>query len=321
MILIAGKAFATLSVPFTVDVGAGYREDKLKMHLHLPGDDSSLVYEENYNHLQFAQTEITLRTVQRDIFLLGNFGYGGIGKGTFSQGPVVLDFSQQAPTYHFDTSADALQAYAILGYQVNLTPDRYYTVALTPLFGYAWYYEKIERKNPNPHPFFGPLFSGQPDFFTMSSSLANDLKTQWYGFFIGVDLQVFPGGRVTFNATYAYHFMALRQRVVSLFHVETFAPPNTLLSNFTIEDTMRLKAGGNHGHLGVLKAQLAFNQRWSGILYGKVLYLTSHVRDVNVKQQTTTIFPIGSTSTVENPRKYKVRYTILELLLELSYRI
>jgi len=309
----------TITIPFTMDVGGGFRQDHLKIGIFDPGDSGALTYREDYQHISFAQTELTLRTVRRDIFLLANIGYGAIGSGKLTQGPIFLDFSPETPTFYFTTSAQAYHALGIFGYQVNLTPDRYYTVAFTPLLGYSWYYEQINRKSPHPNPYSSPVFPGEPDVFQMTSGLHKDLTAEWNGFFIGADVQIYPGGRVTLNATYAYHFMALRQHLYGESNVRTFSGSGALLLDETTQFSTKVNTGGNHGHLGILKAACAFTQKWSGILYGKILYLTSHIRTIKVKEQTITNFPSHAETTEIIPRKYEFRQTTLEVLLELSY--
>ncbi len=316
--LLSHPLFATLSIPFTMDIGEGYREDHLKLHLELPATPGTS-YEERYDPLRFAQTEITFRTVQRDIYLLGNFGYGAFGTTRAKQGPFYLSFASDAnPTFHFDTTADAFNAMGIFGYQVDLTPGRHYTVAFTPLFGYSWYYDQIRRKGTSPHPLTGSFGVGET--YSMTSNVSNkDLTTQWNGFFIGADLQIYPGGRVTFNVMYAYHFMSLRQTIQFSNDVQTFSS-GVLASDIETQWKVKVKTSGNHGHLGILKAEYAFSQHWGGILFGKILYFSSHTRNVTVKEQIKNIFPAAPEVSIRSIKPYKLTHVIFELLLEVSYK-
>lgn len=312
-LLLVNSLFATLSTPLTLDIGEGYREDHLKLHLLLPNPAGGTWYEERYDPIRFAQTEVTLRFVERDIYLLFNGGYSAIGKCTMKQGPLSVPFSTNEASFHFHTTGQSAHAMGIFGYQVDLTPCRHYTVAFTPLFGYGYYYEKLKRKMPTPNPFSSPVSSGSPSFFNMFSKLSRkNLTTIWKGFFVGADVQVNPGGIVTFNATYAYHFMALRQKIAIQTHTELFSP-TILLEDFTTLWDTNVHTPNNHGHLGILKAYFDISCHWGALLYGKILYFTSHMRDVTLKQ---TVNGFSTTSTTS----YKMTHLMLEILVEGSYK-
>jgi hypothetical protein len=306
--------FATITIPFTMDMGLGYREDHLKMRVKMPATPGNMTYEERYDPIHFIETELTLRKVHRDIFFLVNGGFGGIGSCDAKQGPFFAPGSTDTPSFHFHTGTEAWHALGMLGYQVDLTPGRHYTVAFTPLFGYAWYYEKINRENPTPSPFEGSLFS-MNSFFSHK-----DMKTTWKGFFVGCDLQIYPGGKVTFNITYAYHFMGLRQNVSFGNELTQFFSPGVVASQTTTEFTANAKFHGNHGHLGILKGEYDFDQNWGAILYGKILYLSSHDRSLNVKEVITTTVPSFAQTTINAPMTYKLTHLMLEVLLEASYK-
>ncbi len=311
---------ATITIPFTIDIAEGYREDHLKVHLQLPATPGGLWYEERYDPIKFAQTEITFRTVRRDIFFLANAGYGAFGRTIMKQGPFFVPFSNVEPSFHFKTKGEAFHLLGLLGYQVDLTPNRHYMVCITPLFGYAWYYEKIKRRSPSPNPFTAPDFEDSPMFFEMTSSLRKNLVTRWRGFFIGTDIQISPGEKVIFNITYAYHFMGLKQNIGFDAELLNFSSPGVVSSEVFSEWNVHVNTNGNHGHLGILKAEYDFTKKWGGIIFGKIIYLSSHMRTVRINQESTTTIPSFSEITIEVPTQYKLTHVILEILLQASYK-
>ncbi len=105
-LLVAYSAFATTTIAPTLQIGSGYRQDTFKDH----------------EAISLWQTELTFFTIQRDLYLLANIGYGVAAN-----------------------NALAYQAYGLLGYQATLTPGRNYLVALTPLAGYSWYQDNPIR--------------------------------------------------------------------------------------------------------------------------------------------------------------------------------
>ncbi len=308
--------FATISEPFTIDLMSGYREDRLKIRLHLPGNPSSVIYQEDYNHLRFVQTEVNLKSVQRDLYFLVNGGYGAIGTSGMSQGPIRS--LNEDPKYDFDTSGYAANVYGLFGYTVNLTPLRHYQFLLIPLFGYAYYYEKIKRKDTNPNPF---TESSQTSFTEISSTLPKDLVTKWNGFFIGVEIASKPIPCVDLSAFYSYYFMDLRQTITQNYQIETFSNLHALISKEDIQSSVKVKTHGNHGHMGILKGSYSFNQIVSLGAVGKISYFTSHVRGVNEKVKNKVLYPVYSEMTTQRPLKYKFRDTTLSILFYLSFKI
>jgi len=320
-LLFSTSLFASINEPLSIELGTGYREDRLKLRIHLPGSPSSIIYEEKYNHLRFIQSEMTLQKIHRDMFFYANGAFGALGSGGSIQGQIPLKFSSDQLRFKYDTSAIAGNVLGSFGYFVDLTPGRYYQVALAPLFGYCYYYEKVERKNPSPNPQTGSTFNPQESYSVSSSFTNKDLTTEWNGFFVGVNLVAKPASNTTFDVFYAYHFLEFRQRVNSQFHTEIFTDPMALISKTIETNKANIKTGGNHGHLGWVKSAYAFTQRVSLSLMGKIFYFSTRVRGITNVRTTKKIIPVAGTTTIHQDRKFKFRHTSFNILLFLELKI
>ena len=310
---------ATTSTPFTVDLDVGYREDVLKLKVYRHGNPSTTIYAERYRDLRFLQSDITIRTLQRDFFLFINGGYAAIGKGDLRQGPFLLDFTTQTPTFHFSTTADAFHALGLFGILVNLTPERYYTIALTPFGGYEGYWERIKRKNPSPDP--GSYSLGDNAYFDMSSSLPNKEKIRWNGFLFGGIITVHPGGDFWFDVCYAYHFTSLKDEISAQYQINNFTAPD-LLATTTYTNIHAIgKTKKGNGQSGYVRGSYHFSKSWEASLLGKIVYFTSHIHNLNWQISSTQSFPVYSQINSENQRKFKLTHLMLTFLFQITYKI
>lgn len=310
--------FGSITQPFTMDLGNGYREDHLLLRLFLPGDASTRIYQEKYKHLRFLQTDLTLRTIQRDIFIWINGGAATIGKGSLSQGSFQLDFTDTSPSYLYDTDGYAFHAIGLLGYGVNLTPDRYYRVVLTPTVGYSGYWEWIKPNSPKPNPDQIPLTGDS--FANVAASKPRKTFFRWNGFVLGANIHLAPGGPVFFDLFYAYHFLQFRERVSFKLDIDRFSDPDTLTTATSLTFSGRPKTNDANGHLGMIKASWPFSKHWEGSLLGKIFYFSTHIGDFDLQEEDLTTFP-ASSSTTTDKRKFKFTQLSLQGLLQISYKI
>ncbi len=147
--LFAATLMATVNEPLRLELFSGYRNDRIHWHLQ--------EYSEHLRDLQYWLNGLTLKAIHRDLtfFLRGAYG-----------------------TSPSKWCADAS---GYFGYAVNLTEGRTYKVLLTPLVGYAGYFEKL-------HPF----------------------RMVWNGFFLGAQFTFETGGPLILTAGWAYNMMHTR---------------------------------------------------------------------------------------------------------------
>ncbi|PIS00250.1 MAG: hypothetical protein COT84_08580 [Chlamydiae bacterium CG10_big_fil_rev_8_21_14_0_10_35_9] len=318
-LFLIGTTFATITTPFEMTLATGYRQDHLKWRLQEPGDPSTTTYREDYSNLKFIQTELTLKKITRDLYFYVNGGYGAIGSDTMRQSGFDLSFTTDPVSFQFNTDAEAFSGEGVLGYVAELTPDRYYEVNITPLFGFSIQYEKIKRKNPTPDPYVSSNISGA-DFFTVNSTLSEqDLKQKWYGIFIGFDFFANPRGVFNLGFGYRYHWLSLHQKFFSDLLIKTFDNDSSVLLNETITMNGKVQKNGNLGHSGYVT--LGANPTRYILLsaIGKIHYFSSKVINANITQQTVEISPNYSIIDTKIDRKFKSRWLFFEVLLGLSF--
>lgn len=157
LFFLAASLYATVNEPLRFELFSGYRNDKIHWHLQDPGNGGALTYSQIFRDLQYWLNGLVLKVIHRDLtfFLRGAYGFQG--------------------------SQWCADASGYFGYAVNLTADRTYKVILTPLIGYAGYFEDL-------HPF----------------------RMVWNGFFLGGQFTFETGGPLILTAGWAYNMMHTR---------------------------------------------------------------------------------------------------------------
>ncbi len=310
--------FATIIEPYTLDFSTGYREDTLRFRLFNPGDDSTRIYQDKYKGLRFLQTELTVRKVQRDIYLWANGGFSCIGSGDFSQSSLhILDISNP-PSYTFGSRGWAAHAMGLFGYCVNLTPGRYYRVAFTPCAGYEGYWQKMKPKDPSPNPATVTTIGGESE---ISSSQDPDTYFRWNGFIVGGNIQILPGNGALFDLFYGYNFLQFRKDFSFAFTTSCF----DAMGNLTLEESMafrgKAKTHDALGHLGMVRAAYPFSTHLEGAIFGRIFYFSTHIQDTDLHEVDTAFFPVPSISSTSDKKKYKFTQLSISALLQLSYKI
>jgi hypothetical protein len=238
---------------------------------------------------------LSLKTIYRDLFLLLRGSYATFGRGTLFQKYAGLSFTSEQPQFQFNTDGWAADGSGSFGLAVNLTTGRTYKVLIIPLFGFSGHFEYLHRNDPSPNPY------ESPGAFTMQSSLPGKLHLMWYGFFLGGNVSIEPGGPLILQAGYAYHWLHLNFK--SRFQSQV-VQNNT---SQTTESSLRVKEGGNLGHTGWLQLDFILPKLWRLGVGAQIRYFSSHVISVKEKQQMATL-----------DRKYKLRWTPISGWLQVS---
>lgn len=306
--------FGTIIEPYTLDFSAGYREDTLRFRIFDPGDASTRIYQDKYKGLRFFQTELTVKKIQRDIFLWVTGGYAFIGSGDYSQSSLqVLDIADP-PTFHYDTSGWAAHALGLFGYCVNLTPERYYRVTFTPCGGYGGYWQDLRPKNPSPNPASLPGSS-------ISSNKTPDTYFRWNGFIVGGNIQIQPGNGATFDLFYGYNFLQFKKDFCFAFLTDTFDNMGNLTSQINQDFSGKAKTHDALGHLGTIRAAYPFSKHLEGALFGRIFYFSTHIQELKLEENSTTLFPGSSISSTTDKKKYKFTQLSITAMVQLSYKI
>ncbi|MBX7065828.1 MAG: hypothetical protein K1X28_01225 [Parachlamydiales bacterium] len=170
-LFIAASLFATVNEPLRWEFFSGYRNDRIHWHLQEPGDGGLVTHSEVYRDVQYWLNGLVLKVIHRDLVFFARGAYGAFGKGKLIHP-------------HMATHGWCADASGYFGYAVNLTADRTYKVLLTPLVGYAAYFEQLHR-----------------------STLPGTFRLVWNGFFLGGQFTFETGGPVILNAGWAYNMM------------------------------------------------------------------------------------------------------------------
>lgn len=316
-LFLSTALFATLTEPFTFELQIGYREDHLNWRMKLKDNTNLDTYHEKYSHLRYWQNNLVLKSINRDIYIVAEVGYGAFGKGDMDQNSIRNTSINTESTYTFGTDAETAHGKGIFGYFVDLTPMRYYRVAVIPLAGYSIYYTKIQRKNPSPNPFNGAFpTTGTP--VEVFSSLGRDLKLRWYGPFVGGIIYIYPGDNFVFEAGYHYHWLQMRQTVYNEFLTQLFDSSGALINVTNQIQKGKIRVGSNLCHEGILKATYLLSRHLRLSALGKLFYFSSRVKAVQLDQQIQAIAPAGPTSEGVIERNYKGRYVFWFALFELD---
>ena len=301
---------ASVNEPLRCEFFSGYKNDRIHWHLQLPGEGGVLTYSELYRDLEFWENGLSLKAIHRDIvfFLRGSYSAFGRG-GTLFQKYADLPFTPDQPQFRFHPEGWAADASGYFGYAVNLTADRTYKVILIPLLGYSAHFERLRSKGGTPDPYESSDALGA-DFYTMRSSLPQQLHQTWYGFFLGGAFQVEPGGRFVLQAGYAYHFLRCRFKSHDETDVSLYNSGPVLVSNDVALTKVKTSEGGNMGQTGWVQLDYLFSKLWRMGLGGQIHYFSSRVIDASLQSA-------GETSS----EKFKLRWTSIAGWVQVSREI
>ncbi len=161
----AAQAFLPEAVESSIEVGVGYRKDKLewKTSTHPHGSGSSSSYGDGYGFPVKAESKLKWKDLSiwqieaigkyvtcDNIYLRGNADYGWItdGKNTDTDTITLGDaYSEGASFEHKTKSKSKGHVYDIrlaIGYQFKMCDDSF---SISPLIGYSWNAQKIKDRH------------------------------------------------------------------------------------------------------------------------------------------------------------------------------
>lgn len=294
LLLAPLAAFASVNEPMRWEWQTGYRNDDLHWHLINPGDGDELTYSERYRNLQFWENALSIRVIYRDLAVFVR-GAGAFGNGPLKQSFANLPFTPEELQLSYSTGVWTMEGWGYFGYAVNLTADRLYKVILIPFVGCSVNYEHLDRHGSQTAT--GPAYGAET--FALTSVLPKPEKITIYGPLLGGFFLIEPGGRLSFEAGYAYHRLHLRFKTKIETETSLFTS-GALVSKTAAIDTLTVKDGSNLGHSGWVRIDGMATQAWRLGLFGQIQYFASRVLGVTLKDK------INSTNI---DQKYKARWT------------
>ncbi len=312
--LFIASVSATVNEPFRWDFFSGYRNDRLHWHMQ-HGGSGTLLYSELYRDLSFWENGLAVQTISHDLvfFLYGS--YGAFGSGNLKQRYADLFFTLENPQFYFSPEGWAADTFGYFGYAVNLTTDRTYKVLLIPLFGFSGHFERLARGNGTPSPLESTDAIGASSY-AMTSSLPNHLHSTWYGFFLGANFQIEPGGSLNFKGGYSYHWLNVRLRTDYEAEVSLLNP--ALFSEQQTDSSFYAKGDTNGGQTGWAQMDYLISKAWRAGIGARMRYYSSNLIETSVKQTITSIVPSGALSSSSAPQKIKIRWVSVSGWLMIS---
>jgi len=253
---------ASVNEPLRLELFSGYRNDRIHWHLKTPGEASTQTYSELMRDVEFWENGLVLKAIHRDLTFFLRGAYGTFGRGSVFQRYSDLSFTSEQPRFQFDSDGWNADVEGYFGYAVNLTADRTYKVIFTPLIGYSAYFEELRRNNGK---------AEIPIIESFSSSLPGVFHLVWNGFFLGANFLIEPGGRLIFNAGYAYNIMH---------NSLSTALKSGLEPNPTIQ-SIETNSDGNPGQSGWVQIDYLLSRFWRLGFGGDIHYFSTRVIDAS----------------------------------------
>ncbi len=298
--------WGSVNEPIRWEWETGYRNDRLHWHLQNPGDQSSLTYSERYRDLQFWENALTARVIHRDIAFFVRGSYGAFGKGSLKQKYADLNFTSDTPIFSWQPSSWNLGGWSYLGYSVDLTADRTYHVILIPMIGYGVDFEHLDREGI--HTLTG-IAASPTQSFSMTSMLPGSERMCWFGPLFGGLFIIQPGGRVQFEAGYAYHRLHVRFRSKKQFDASLYSMNGDLLSVSEQIEKIMVKDSANLAHTGWARMDYTLSKAWRIGLETQIKYFGSRILDAVIKNEATS---------ERTKQKFKARWTAVSGAFMLS---
>ncbi len=302
---------ATLNEPVTFEIGIGYRQDSLNWKSLTDNPIQVITYQEVYKYPKYLILESSLRKVYHDIYFSLIGGGAAIGSGNVDQNFMLLDFSPYPAKFSKKSSGYDGYLEPIIGYQVDITPDRFNKFIITPTFGYLWIYKYLQNKNADPSSI---QISNGSSYLVRSDLTKNFFKERWRGFSLGLDFQIEPGGRFSFEAGYKYNWLKLNHSSHSSFSVST----NNFLRNVYI--TEKTASVDGYAHRGKIKATYLISNNWLSSLKLSYDYYVSNEKDIDKEKTTETFLPNYSIIDSGYLEKFIVRWWFVSAIFSVGYK-
>lgn len=289
----------SVNEPIRWEWANGYRNDTLHWHLKKPDDKRALCYTERARDLQFWENALTVRAIHRDITVFARGSFGAFGKGSLKQKYSNLNFTSENPIFSWKPTSWNFDGWGYFGYSVDLTSDRTYHVILIPMAGFGVNVEQLDIDGR--HSLTG-LVAISDQSFSMTSALPGKERMCWYGPLVGGLFIIQPGGRLHFEAGYAYHWLHLRLRSIRQTGIALYSPNGDLISESEQSKKLKVKDGGNLAHTEWGRIDYLLSKSWRIGLEGQVQYFSSRMLDAEMKDKSTS---------KHVSQKFKARWTAI----------
>lgn len=267
----AAFAFWPEATDSSLEIGVGYRQDKIEWRTHTDFDDSygcncdlgfplGVRSRVKWRDLRICQIEARGDYVTCDnIYLRANGDYGWITSGKNKDCDFVNfrnhDDSCDDSSVEFSHSRSKARGHVYdakiaLGYQFKMCDDSF---AIAPLFGYSWHGQHVEDRHLKHESYFcSESYSGH--------RRNSKYHTRWNGWFVGFDFDYRFGCGCEANwelfGDYEFHF------------AEYHAKANWLLRQ-DLCDGFRHRAKNAYGHVFDIGIRYDFCECWTLALKGE----------------------------------------------------
>ncbi len=175
LVFMAGAAGAE-EAKVDLDLGAGYRIDKVKWNISYTEDD--------WDDMDIVYTKARVRISYKRFYARGSLGYGRIIGGNVRES-YYSDLAHQSEVFRITADTDGYVFDASIGIGPKLGSDK---APIIPLIGYSWNYMYLETEDATP------------------SNFIITLEPRWQGPWIGLDFILQPSDRARLFASAEYHF-------------------------------------------------------------------------------------------------------------------
>jgi hypothetical protein len=259
-----------------LDLSLGYRVDQFDWSIagNSSGTNPNILSELNWSNLGISQLQVDGWLESRDLLwlktntlLIANIAYGKIFAGDNRDSDYVGDNRTDEWSRSINQSEDGftLDLSGAVGPEYDLTGNR---MTLTPLVGYSFHIQHLSMTDGvqtvsddvlhDSYPFFDPADGPVP--LGPFPGLDNTYTAYWWGPWLGLQLQISPVDRLSFELTGEYHW------------VEYFAEADwNLRTNLAHPVSFEHEAHGS-GLVVKLKSAYDLNQRWTVVFSGNVQF-------------------------------------------------
>jgi hypothetical protein len=214
------SALADYLKDMAFQLGAGYRVDGLDWNIagNSYGTNSNILSELTWEDLEIYQVRASGKMVIGNepvpyTYIRGMFGYGWIVDGENQDS----DYAGDNRTLEFSRSdndsddGDVLDASVGAGFQFRVMSEK---LAITPLAGYSYHeqnltmadgYQTVSRPEISV-----PFCGKEPPSVGPIEGLDSTYEAQWYGPWLGVDLEFNPTTKFSFFGSFEYHWSDYR---------------------------------------------------------------------------------------------------------------
>lgn len=255
-----------------VDFSLGYRVDQLDWSIagDYNGQNPNILSELTWDDLEVFQLQLDGFVETKDLLwldtntlFLGKFAYGSIYSGNNQDSDYAGD-NRSLEWSRSNNQADdgfTFDASGGFGPKYELVPEKLF---LTPLIGYSVHIQDLSitdgRQTVSDDAIHDTVFNPAEDPWPLGAipGLDSSYRAYWYGPWLGLDLQLAPMDKWSFDFSAEYHI------------VELFAEADwNLRSNLAHPVSFEHEAHGN-GLVFTLKSIYELSQQWSLVFSGNV---------------------------------------------------